>query len=75
MAQSYGNQSYNDAAQLMKVGGQVQDQAQQNNDFAYQQSQDKQNLPYKQMAAYSGLLGSSGSTGSSTTTPTGGGGK
>lgn len=75
MAQSYGNQSYNDAAQLMKVGGQMQDQTQQNNDFAYQQAQEKQNLPYKQMAAYSGLLGSSGATASSTTTPSGGGGK
>lgn len=75
MAQQYGNQSYNDAAQLMKVGGQMQDQKQQQNDFNYGQFQDQQNLPYKQMAAYSGLLGSSGSTGTSTTTPTGGGGK
>lgn len=74
MAQSYGNQSYNDAAQLMKVGGQIQDQSQQNKDFQYNQFQEQQNLPYKQMAAYSGLLGSSGSTGTSTTTPTGGGG-
>jgi hypothetical protein len=72
MAQSYGNQSYNDAAQLMKAGGQMQDQAQQNKDFQYNQYQEQQNLPYKQMAAYSGLLGSSGSTGSSTTS---GGGK
>jgi hypothetical protein len=75
MAQSYGNQSYNDAAQLMKAGGQVQDQSQQNKDFQFNQFQEQQNLPYKQMAAYSGLLGSSGSTGTSTTTPTGGGGK
>jgi hypothetical protein len=75
LAPTYGNQAYSDASQLMKVGGQMQDQTQQNNDFAYQQSQEQQNLPYKQMAAYSGLLGSSGSTGTSTTTPNGGGGK
>lgn len=72
MAQSYGNQQYNDAAQLMKAGEFSQQQAQQNNDFAFNQFQDKQNQPYKNMAAYSGLLGSSGSTGSSTTS---GGGK
>ncbi len=72
LAPTYGNQKYQDAAQLMNAGSFQQNQAQQNNDFQYQQFQDQQNLPYKQMAAYSGLLGSSGSTGSSTTT---GGGK
>lgn len=75
LAPSYGNQAYTDAAQLMKAGGQVQDQAQQNKDFQYSQFQEQQNLPYKQMAAYSGLLGSAGSTGTSTTTPSGDGGK
>lgn len=72
LAPTYGNQSYNDAAQLMKVGGQLQDQAQQNKDFQYNQFQEQQNLPYKQMAAYSGLLGSSGANSSSTTTQSGG---
>jgi hypothetical protein len=72
MAPTYGNQAYTDASQLMKAGGQMQDQAQQNNDFNYNQFQEKQNLPYKQMSAYTGLLGSSGSTGTSTTS---GGGK
>ena len=75
LAPQYGNQAYTDAAQLMKAGGQVQDQSQQNKDFQYSQFQEQQNLPYKQMAAYAGLLGSSGSTGTSTTTPSGGGGK
>ena len=73
LAPQYGNQKYTDAAQLMKAGGQVQDQAQQNKDFQYNQFQEQQNLPYKQMAAYSGLLGSAGSTGTSTTTQQGGG--
>jgi hypothetical protein len=71
LAPTYGNQSYNDAAQLMKVGGQMQDQAQQNKDFQYNQFQEQQNTPYKQMAAYSGLLGNSGTT--STQTSSGGG--
>ena len=74
LAPQYGNQKYTDAAQLMKAGGQVQDQAQQKNDFNFNQFQDQQNTPYKQMAAYSGLLGSSGSTGSSSTQNSGSGG-
>jgi len=75
LAPQYGNQAYNDASQLMKVGGQIQDQGQQQKDFNYSQFAEQQNLPYKQMAAYSGLLGASGSTGSSTTQQSGGGGK
>lgn len=73
MAQSYGNQGYTDAAQLMKAGQTKQDATQQGLDFNYNQFQEQQNTPYKQMGAYSGLLGSSGSTGSSTTTQSGGG--
>ena len=67
LAPQYGNQAYQDANQLMNAGNFVQGQDQQNKDFRYQQFQDQQNLPYKQMAAYTGLLGSSGSTSSSTT--------
>lgn len=73
LAPQYGQQKYTDAAQLMKAGQMQQDQSQQGRDFAYQQFQEKQNLPYKQMAAYTGLLGSSGSTGASTTTGSKGG--
>jgi hypothetical protein len=73
LAPTYGNQAYTDASQLMKAGQTVQDQSQQNLDFNYNQFQDQQSLPYKQMAAYSGLLGSSGATGSSTTTQSGSG--
>lgn len=60
LAPQYGNQAYNDASQLMKAGGQVQDLAQQNRDFGYQQFQDQINNPYKQMAAYGGLLSGQG---------------
>lgn len=74
LAPQYGNQTYTDAAQLMKAGGQIQDQAQQQKDFNYNQFQEQQNLPYKQMAAYSGLLGSSNAGSSSTTQNSGSGG-
>lgn len=74
LAPQYGNQKYNDASQLMKAGGQIQDQAQQKNDFGYNQFQEQQNLPYKQMAAYSGLLGASNAGASSRTENSGGGG-
>jgi hypothetical protein len=73
MAPQYGQQAYTDAAQLMKAGQTQQDQSQQAKDFAYQQFQEKQNLPYKQMAAYTGLLGAGGSTGTTTTTGSKGG--
>lgn len=71
-ALGYGNQAYTDAQQLMNVGQMQQDQSQQGLDFNYQQYQDKLNLPYKQLAAMSGVFGSYPG-GSSTTT--GGGGK
>ena len=71
LAPQYGNQAYNDASQLMKAGGQVQDLAQQNRDFGYQQFQDQINNPYKQMAAYGGLLSGQGAQKTETT----GGGK
>jgi hypothetical protein len=72
MAPQYGNQAYNDANQLLNAGNFQQSQDQQNKDFQFQQFQDQQNTPYKQMGAYTGLLGSSGSTGTSTSS---GGGK
>lgn len=71
LAPQYGNQAYTDAGQLMKVGGQFQDQGQQGRDFNYQQFQDQQNTPYKQMAAYGGLLSAQGAQKSTTS----GGGK
>lgn len=74
MAPTFGNAAYTDAAQLMKAGQVQQGQQQDNLDFNYQQFQDAQNLPYKQLSAMSGVFGSN-LGGSSTTTQNGGGGK
>lgn len=74
MAPTFGNQAYADADQLLNAGQILQDQAQQDKDFAYQQYQEKLNLPYQQLAAMSGVFGSN-LGGSSTTTSSGGGGK
>ena len=72
MAPTFGNPAYADAQQLMNAGQIMQDQKQQNLDFGFQQFQDAQNLPYRQLAAMSGVFGSGlGST--STTTQSGGG--
>ena len=74
MAQQFGNQAYQDAGQLMNAGQVQQDQAQQGLDFNYQQFQEEKDLPYKQLAAMSGVFGSNLGA-SSTTTQKGGGGK
>ncbi|MNJ22490.1 hypothetical protein D3C77_168610 [compost metagenome] len=70
---TYGNQAYSDAAQLMKLGQQYQDNSQQNLDVQYQSYLDQQNLPYKQLAAMSGVFGSG--LGQTSTTKSSGGGK
>lgn len=72
-ASTFGNQAYTDAAQLMKVGQTLQDQQQQDQDFNYQQYQEAENLPYKQLAAMSGVFGSN--LGASSTTKQSSGGK
>lgn len=69
----YGNRAYQDAQQLMNAGQVMQDQNQQNLDFSYQQFQEAQNLPYRQLAAMSGVFGSN--LGSTATTQQSGGGK
>jgi hypothetical protein len=69
----YGNQKYADADQMLKAGQIQQDQKQQGLDFNYQQFQEKENLPYKQLAAMSGVFSSG--LGSQTTSKTSGGGK
>jgi len=74
MAPQFGNQAYTDANALMQAGQVVQDQSQQNKDFAYQQYQEQQNLPYQQLAAMSGVFGSNLGNSASTKT-SGGGGK
>lgn len=72
MAPTFGNQAYQDAAQLMQAG-QVQQGNQQNNlDFAFDQFQGAQNQPYKNL----GVLGApftGVSFGGSTTTSSSGG--
>lgn len=74
MAQQFGNQAYTDAEQMIRAGQIQQDAYQQDRDFAYQQYQEKENLPYKQLAAMSGVFGTNlGSM--STSTQKGGGGK
>jgi hypothetical protein len=73
LAPTYGNQAYTDAAQLMKVGQQYQDNNQQNLDAQYQGYLDQQNLPYKQLAAMSGVFGSG--IGQTSATKSSGGGK
>lgn len=73
MSPTYANQPYQDAQQLMTAGQFLQDQKQQSLDGGYQQYQDSQNLPYKQLAAMSGVFGSN--LGSTATTTQSGGGK
>lgn len=73
MAQQFGDQAYKDAGQLLNAGQLQQDQAQQKADFGYEQFQEQQNLPYKQLAAMSGAF--SGAPGQSSTTSSTGGGK
>lgn len=57
-APTFGNQAYTDASQLMNAGQVIQDQGQQGLDFAYQQFQEAQDNPYKQLAAMGGVFGS-----------------
>ena len=67
---TYANQSYTDAAQMLNAGNTMQNQQQQGLDFNFQQFQDQQNYPYKQLAAIGGVLGQNMGT---TTTQSGGG--
>jgi hypothetical protein len=73
LAPTYGNQAYTDASQMMKVGQQYQDNTQQNLDAQHQSYLDEQNLPYKQLAAMSGVFGSG--VGQTQAGKTSGGGK
>lgn len=72
MAPTFANQDFTDASQLLKAGQIQQDQQQQGLDFNFGQFQEAQNLPFKQLAAMSGVFGSN-LGGTSTTTSTGGG--
>lgn len=73
MAQQFGNQAYTDAGQLLNAGQIQQDQAQQGLDFGYQQFQERQNDPYRRLAAMSGVFQGAPGQSSTTTNPHGGG--
>jgi len=73
LAPTYGNQAYTDAGQFLKLGTQWQDNEQQKLDTNYQSYLDQQNLPYKQLAAMSGVFDSG--LGQSSSTKSSGGGK
>lgn len=73
MAPGFANQAYADAGQLLNAGQIKQNQAQQGLDFGYQQFQEQQNLPYKQLAAMAAPFGSN--LGMTQTTSQSGGGK
>lgn len=70
LAPTFGNAAYADAAQLMNAGQVKQDQAQQGLDWNLEKFREKQDYPYKQLAAASGVFGTN--LGGKTTT-TGGG--
>lgn len=72
LATTYGNADYNDANQMMNAGAARRGLEQPNLDFRYQQFQDQQNMPVKQLQAMSGVFGSN-LGGTSTTTGRGGG--
>lgn len=74
MAQQFGNQAYTDANQMLQAGQVRQDWNQQGLDYLYQDYLNRQDLPYKQLAAMAGVF-SSGLGQTSTTKTSGGGGK
>lgn len=65
MAPTFGNAAYQDASQLLNAGNIRQQAAQNPLDFQYQQFQQAQDYPLKQMSATGGMLGQN--MGSSTT--------
>ena len=71
-APTYGNAAYQDAAKLMDAGQTVQDEQQKGLDWNLQQFQDKQDYPYKNLSAASGVFGTN-LGGTSHTTSSGGG--
>lgn len=74
MAPTFGNAPYQDASQLLNAGNIQQQQQQQNLDFGYNQFQQAQDYPFKQLQATGNVV--QGGTGSSTTSnQSGGGGK
>lgn len=71
MAPGFANQQYQDAQNLLNVGGIQQQQAQQGLDFNYGQFQQAQDYPFKQLQATGNVV----NTGVGSTTTQSGGGK
>lgn len=70
MAPQFANQQYQDAQNLLNVGGIQQGQQQQNLDFGYNQFQQASDYPFKQLQATGNVVNSNMG---STTTSNGGG--
>jgi hypothetical protein len=75
MAPQFANQAYTDASQLMGAGQTMQDQAQQQQDFNYEEFMRQQNDPYQKMAAAAGVFGTNLGGSSKTESTQSGGGK
>ncbi len=74
MAPQFANQAYTDASQLMNAGQVMQDQAQQQNDFNFEEFMRQQNYPYQNMAAAAGVFGTNlGGTSKTESTQSSGG--
>ncbi|MBV4459172.1 hypothetical protein KVG96_14525 [Pseudomonas sp. COR58] len=73
LAPGYESQGMNVANNFMNAANMYQDNQQQQLDTQYQSFLDQQNLPYKQLAAMSGVFGSG--IGQTSTTKSSGGGK
>ena len=56
-AQTYGQNAYNDASQLMNVGQILQDEQQRALIGIWQQFQEQQDYPYKNLGAAAGVFG------------------
>lgn len=70
MAPQFANQQYQDAGQLIQAGNIQQQQDQNNKDFAFDQYQQAQDYPFKQLQATGGVI--SNNMGSKTTQSGGG---
>ena len=71
-AQTYGQNAYNDASQLMNVGQILQDEQQKGLDWNLQQFQEQQDYPYKNLGAAAGVFSSNLGGTSKTTQDSGG---
>ena len=71
-AQTYGQNAYNDASQLMNAGQILQDEQQKGLDWNLAQFQEQQDYPYKNLSAAAGVFGTNLGGTSKTTSDSGG---